>query len=305
MPLTSAPPESACKPSPPRREPLTRVSENEPPTRARTPSTAGDGAAASNVKGPHKRKASSPEGVVDAGCWWGHGLAAERADSDDDDGTRRATFKTPFSAARTERGAIAGDARARCKLCDGEFARDDVALLGGCNHHFCVPCVEIWSSRRARSCPTCKATFDGWHYGEVVPCGADEDGAGGGGGGGGGTRRERRFHRLPPPTGERMPARSARALAFDVGAPGAFASFGAVEDPEEDEDAAREMREAESRDEGAEEPTKADEKSLAKEPRADDRRAKENDDDDDEEEWIGERIDRAKRRRMPSNGGDE
>ena len=66
MPLTSAPPESACKPSPPRREPLTRVSENEPPTRARTPSTAGDGAAASNVKGPHKRKASSAEGVVDA-----------------------------------------------------------------------------------------------------------------------------------------------------------------------------------------------------------------------------------------------
>lgn len=102
-----------------------------------------------------------------------------------------------------------------------------------------------------------------------------------------------------------MPARSARALAFDVGAPGAFASFGAVEDPEEDEDAAREMREAESRDEGAEEPPSADEKSLAKEPRADDRRAKENDDDDDEEEWIGERIDRAKRRRMPSNGGDE
>ena len=300
MPLTSAPPESACKPSPPRREPLTRVSENEPPTRARTPSTAGDGAAASNVKGPHKRKASSAEGVVDAGCWWGHGLAAAREDSDDDDGgavARRSAFKTPFSAARTERGAIAGDARTRCNLCDGEFARDDVALLGGCHHPFCVPCVEIWSSRRARSCPTCKAPFDGWHYGEVVPCGADEDGAGGGGGGGlggggGRTRRERRFHRLPPPTGERMPARSARALAFDVSAPsGAFASFGAVEDPEEDEDAAREMREAESRDEGAEE------------PRADDGRAEENDDDDDE--TIGERIDRAKRRRMPSKGGDE
>ena len=91
-----------------------------------------------------------------------------------------------------------------------------------------------------------------------------------------------------------MPARSARALAFDVGAPGAFASFGAVEDPEEDEDAAREMREAESRDEGAEEPKEP-------EPRADDGRAEENDDD----ETIGERIDRAKRRRMPSNGGDE
>ena len=76
-----------------------------------------------------------------------------------------------------------------------------------------------------------------------------------------------------------MPARSARALAFDVSAPsGAFASFGAVEDPEEDEDAAREMREAESRDEGAEEPKEP-------EPRADDR-AEENDDD----ETIGERI---------------
>ena len=88
-----------------------------------------------------------------------------------------------------------------------------------------------------------------------------------------------------------MPSRSARALAFDVSAPsGAFASFGAVEDPEEDEDAAREMREAESRDEGAEE------------PRADDGREKENDDDD---ETIGERIDQAKRRRMPSKGGDE
>ena len=191
----------------------------------------GDGAAASNVKGPHKRKASSAEGVVDAGCWWGHGLAAARADSDDDDGAvvRRSTFKTPFSAARTERGAIAGDARSRCNICDGEFARDDVALLGGCNHHFCIPCVEIWSSRRARSCPTCKAPFDGWHYGEVVPCGADED-------------------------------------------------------------AAREMREAESRDEGAEEPKEP-------EPRADDGRAEENDDD----ETIGERVDRAKRRRMPSN----
>ena len=90
-----------------------------------------------------------------------------------------------------------------------------------------------------------------------------------------------------------MPARSARALAFDVSAPsGAFAGFGAVQDPEEDEDAAREMREAESRDEGA------------KEPRADDGRAEENDDDDDDE-TIGERIDRAKRRRMPSKGGDE
>lgn len=96
---------------------------------------------------------------------------------------------------------------------------------------------------------------------------------------------------MPPPTRERMPARSARALAFDVSAPsGAFAGFGAVQDPEEDEDAAREMREAESRDEGAEEPKEP-------EPRADDGRAEENDDD----ETIGERVDRAKRRRMPSN----
>ena len=184
MPLTSAPPESACKP-PPRREPLTRVSERAADARAAV--HRGRRRGGIQRQGPAQAQGVSRRAVDDAGCWWGHGLAAAREDSDDDGGgavARRSAFKTPFSAARTERGAIAGDARTRCNLCDGEFARDDVALLGGCHHPFCVPCVEIWSSRRARSCPTCKATFDGWHYGEVVPCGADEDGAGGGGGGG-------------------------------------------------------------------------------------------------------------------------
>ena len=58
-------------------------------------------------------------------------------------------------------------------------------------------------------------------------------------------RWERRFYQLPPPTGERKPARSARALAFDP--PPTF------NDPEEDEDAAREMREAEARETETEE----------------------------------------------------
>jgi hypothetical protein len=172
---------------------------------------------------------------VHRGCWWGHGLATT-ADSDDDEAVRAGgAGPTPFSAARGASGGLAGDALARCKLCDGEFARDDVALLNGCNHPFCVPCVETWAARRARSCPTCKKDFDGWHYGEKI----------GGGNEGGHVRWERRFYQLPPPTGERKPARSARALAFDP--PPTF------NDPEEDEDAAREMREAEARETETEE----------------------------------------------------
>ena len=112
---------------------------------------------------------------VHRGCWWGHGLATT-ADSDDDEAVRGGAGPTPFSAARGASGGLAGDALARCKLCDGEFARDDVALLNGCNHPFCVPCVETWAARRARSCPTCKKDFDGWHYGEKIPGGNERRG---------------------------------------------------------------------------------------------------------------------------------
>jgi len=250
MPLTSLPPESACKPTPPTREPLTRVSENDARCQADDHPPSASTAGASNVKGPFKRlrAASSLDGEtttpapgpvpavdVHRGCWWGHGLATT-ADSDDDEAVRGGgAGPTPFSAARGASGGLAGDALARCKLCDGEFARDDVALLNGCNHPFCVPCVETWAARRARSCPTCKKDFDGWHYGEKIPGGND----------GGAVRWERRFYHLPPPTGERKPARSARALAFDP--PPTF------NDPEEDEDAAREMREAEARETETEE----------------------------------------------------
>ena len=161
-------------------------------------------------------------------AWWGRDR--DRVVDDDgggggaDDAARAILdpLPLPFSAARTMGGKLASNARARCKLCDGEQSRDDMALLSGCNHALCVDCVEGWATRRARNCPICKVAFDGWYHGGDGGDGArgEDGGENGENGENGGKARERRFHKLPPlPEGgvvARTPARSSRALTFDL-----------------------------------------------------------------------------------------
>jgi len=130
----------------------------------------------SHVKGPAAKRARSEADATPAsasGAWWGEAMTR---DSDDEDeivggfGRREfgaAPVAQPFSAARCARGRIAGDGACRCRLCEGDHERNRMVLLAcPSNHPLCAQCAEAWASRRARSCPICKETFDGWHYGE-------------------------------------------------------------------------------------------------------------------------------------------
>ena len=43
-------------------------------------------------------------------------------------------------------------------MCDLEPGSDDLALINGCEHHFCFGCIEKWSERE-NTCPLCKNRF--------------------------------------------------------------------------------------------------------------------------------------------------
>jgi hypothetical protein len=235
MTLHATTPASAWKPG--RREDATEPwSEDRVSNRASAsaPDAAPPTHECSNVKGPAAKRARAAPPDADAtpagasGAWWGETMTR---DSDDEDdvvgGFGRREFGAPpvaqpFSAARCARGRIAGDGACRCRLCEGDHERNRMVLLAcPSNHPLCAQCAEAWASRRARTCPSCKEPFDGWHYGErdeatgawtrrfrALPPRIPESAASGrgrgriGNGNGDGTGRHR------------VPARSARALAF-------------------------------------------------------------------------------------------
>ena len=235
MTLHATTPASAWKPG--RREDATEPwSEDRVSNRASAsaPDAAPPTHECSNVKGPAAKRAraapldgdATPAGA--SGAWWGETMTRDSDDEDDVVGGfgRRefgaAPVAQPFSAARCARGRIAGDGACRCRLCEGDHERNRMVLLAcPSNHPLCAQCAEAWASRRARTCPSCKEPFDGWHYGERD----DATGA-----------WTRRFRALSPRIPEsaasgrgagrngngdrvgtgrhRVPARSARALAF-------------------------------------------------------------------------------------------
>lgn len=237
MTLHATTPASAWKPG--RREDATEPwSEDRVSNRASAsaPDAAPPTHECSNVKGPAAKRARAAPPDADAtpagasGAWWGEAMTR---DSDDEDdvvgGFGRREFGAPpvaqpFSAARCARGRIAGDGACRCRLCEGDHERNRMVLLAcPSNHPLCAQCAEAWASRRARTCPSCKEPFDGWHYGErddatgawtrrfrALSPRIPESAASGRGAG-----RNGNGDRVGDGTGRpRVPARSARALAF-------------------------------------------------------------------------------------------
>jgi hypothetical protein len=67
-------------------------------------------------------------------------------------------FKTIYEEVMTGSGLSDTKEEFECSVCMECPSRDDIAIINGCTHRFCVACIERWSKRN-NSCPLCKAEF--------------------------------------------------------------------------------------------------------------------------------------------------